>query len=765
MSKSFSCNAFALSIPYKLLLSSLGLMLMSLALPAQVSITCPPNTIVATDSGMCGAVANYSVTITGGGSVNVPFAFTGAVQTWTVPLGVSTITIEAWGAQGNTSALGVTGGLGGYAIGTLNVSSGEVLNIYVGGGGVMSTSGGFNGGGNAGTVGCATALGGGGGGASDVRLGGTALTDRILIAGGGGGAGGNRVSGCGRGTGGGGGGGYYGGGGGAAWPYTSTILPSGGTQSAGGIAGQSDWTSVPNNDGFPGALGIGGNGGDETSSPQSGSATGLGGGAGGGTSGGPGQYLNNFTGQSGAGGSGYIGSLTGASMTSGVRTGNGQVIISYQTVDSVYMLQGLASGQFFPAGTTTNVLVASHAGNNDTCSFNLTVNDSTAPSFTCPVMDTLFLNSNCEAPVLDYGASILTTDNCTSVPIETQSPAAGTPLSGLGSLHPITFHAADSAGNIDSCSFAVFLWDNTPPTLNCPNQEFTPNTFDCNPLVTYTAPTITDNCGGVASYGSPIPGGAFPVGVTMISYYAMDSVGNIDSCSFALTVNTPLVDGFVTISPAAACVGDTFTLTADPGFSAYIWSTGATTTVITSTTPGGMWVELTDSAGCTARDSVMVPQFQVPQPVVTPNGASLCTGSFVSYQWLVNGSPIPGATSQCFQPTTSGTFSVIVTDNLGCTGTSDTLGFVGVKDGYANPGFDLFPNPAGSMVKVMVHQPLMEAGVIKVYDLAGRVVLSRAFEDLQGAVSLDLSALAKGSYVVKVEAGEFAGQRKLMHLE
>ena len=43
-----------------------------------------------------------------------------------------------------------------------------------------------------------------GGGASDIRIGGTALSDRKIVAAGGGGAGGNRFQGCGRGAGGGG---------------------------------------------------------------------------------------------------------------------------------------------------------------------------------------------------------------------------------------------------------------------------------------------------------------------------------------------------------------------------------------------------------------------------------------------------------------------------------------------------------------------------------------------------------------------------------
>jgi hypothetical protein len=71
--------------------------------------------------------------------------------TWVVPSGVSSITIEAWGAQGgngetitaygNPAAIGGTGGLGGYGKGTLAVSAGQTINITVGASGSNGAGG------------------------------------------------------------------------------------------------------------------------------------------------------------------------------------------------------------------------------------------------------------------------------------------------------------------------------------------------------------------------------------------------------------------------------------------------------------------------------------------------------------------------------------------------------------------------------------------------------------------------------------------------
>lgn len=101
--------------------------------------------------------------------VKTIFNYTGAVQTFTQSSGCTKITIKAWGAGGG-NAFG--GGAGGYATGILNLAPGSTINIYVGG--TSASGNGWNGGGT------------GGGGATDVRVGGIALSNRVIVAGGGG---------------------------------------------------------------------------------------------------------------------------------------------------------------------------------------------------------------------------------------------------------------------------------------------------------------------------------------------------------------------------------------------------------------------------------------------------------------------------------------------------------------------------------------------------------------------------------------------------
>ena len=250
-----------------------------------------------------GATTTYyaeAVSASAGTITNI-YNYTGAVQTWTVPAGVTSINVDMSGAKGGTGTnnYGV-GANGGRTQATYPVSAGQVLNIYVGGLNVGAT-GGYNGGGNGGGA----AYSAGAGGASDIRIGGTALANRVIVAGGGGSGGGdyslhNYDNG-------GPGGGLIGSAGYDGLTLGGSYGGGGGTQAAGGAA-------VGGNGCTAGVTGVGGNGG----------ATYGGSGGGGYFGGGGGGYGG------GGGGSNYTdGTATSVINTQGYNAGAGIVSISY----------------------------------------------------------------------------------------------------------------------------------------------------------------------------------------------------------------------------------------------------------------------------------------------------------------------------------------------------------------------------------------------------------------------------------------------------
>ena len=222
----------------------------------------------------------------------ITFTYKGAAQTYTVPAGVYSLTVDAQGARGGSNYDKTPGGAGGRVVTTLAVTPNETLTIYVGGqGGVAPSPGsggaGYNGGGQG------TSANGGGGGATDLRrsatVPSTSLADRLVVAGGGGGASG-----------------YPGGAGGGLSGTAgqgSTTAGQGGTQTGGGASIGPD----PNLTG--GTLGQGG--------------------AGIYTGGGGGYYGGGGGSNGGGGGSGYAdASGTNTTMTTGYNAGDGTLTIS-----------------------------------------------------------------------------------------------------------------------------------------------------------------------------------------------------------------------------------------------------------------------------------------------------------------------------------------------------------------------------------------------------------------------------------------------------
>ena len=268
------------------------------------------------------------------GATTDTYDYTGDVQSWVVPAGVTSATFDLYGAEGGTaydSSYGAAG-LGGRATATLAVTPGETIEIRVGGQG--GASGGYNGGGAPNTNGP-----GGGGGATDIRQGGGALADRTLVAGGGGGSG--ACSGLGgTKSNGGAGGGLVGG----DAPNTGACFSAadaglGGTQSSGGTGG-----------GSAGTLGQGG-----AAAPG---GVYYRGGGGGGYYGGGGASYN----QGAGGGSGY--GPSGTTFETGVRSGNGAVTVTYlQPLTLTAATSGNGSGSV----TSTPSGIDCHSGSSSDC--------------------------------------------------------------------------------------------------------------------------------------------------------------------------------------------------------------------------------------------------------------------------------------------------------------------------------------------------------------------------------------------------------------
>lgn len=256
------------------------------------------------------------------------FSFTGSIQSWTVPAGVSSIKLSTVGAAGGASNVADTfpgNGLGGASTGTFLVSAGQTYWYCVGGqglggAGISTGVGGFCGGGNAGSG--PSGAGGGGGGMSWFGLANTFGTSTIIQVGAGGGGADNADGDGAGGPGGGAGGGATGQNAFDVQTQCSVGATTGGTQTAGGTG-----CTGGGGAGTSGGGGFGGVGGSTASGRGAG-----GGGAGWYGGGGGGAGLAGRA-QGGAGGSSFASSTITASTTAqGLNAVTGTITISYTIV-------------------------------------------------------------------------------------------------------------------------------------------------------------------------------------------------------------------------------------------------------------------------------------------------------------------------------------------------------------------------------------------------------------------------------------------------
>lgn len=248
----------------------------------------------------------YIYSVGGGeGSASMNSYRTQGSYTYTVPAGVTSITVKTWGGGGGGAAgsagsgRGGHGGGGGYSKAVITVTPGETLDVLVGTGGASAA---------------ANSRGGNGGGFSALQRSGTDL----LKAGGGGGGGGTQGSGVG---GQGGAGGGTSGQNGAAGTGGSAGggVGNAGTTGAGGTGGAN---ATGGSTGAAGAANLGGDAGGSGAACNT-NITSNRGGAGGTGGGGKGGTAGTCSGGGGGGGGRFGGGGSGSTTNSGNRRNGG----------------------------------------------------------------------------------------------------------------------------------------------------------------------------------------------------------------------------------------------------------------------------------------------------------------------------------------------------------------------------------------------------------------------------------------------------------
>jgi len=170
-----------------------------------------------------------------------------------------------------------------------------------------------------------------------------------------------------------------------------------------------------------------------------------------------------------------------------------------------------------------------------------------------------------------------------------------------------------------------------------------------------------------------------------------NACGPIASNTIAVTVNAPPSATITAGGSTTICSGGSVTLSANTGAGlSYQWNlnggiiASATASSYVAAAAGNYTCVVTNTCGSTSSNAIAVTVNTVPAATITADGpTTFCpggsvtlnanTGTGFSWQWLLNGSNIPGATSSSYLAGAAGNYSCTVTNACGNT-TSNIIG-------------------------------------------------------------------------------------------
>ncbi len=148
---------------------------------------------------------------------------------------------------------------------------------------------------------------------------------------------------------------------------------------------------------------------------------------------------------------------------------------------------------------------------------------------------------------------------------------------------------------------------------------------------------------------------------------------------------------------------------------------------------------------CSAISTEMITITDLPAAEITENGAVFTASEGASYQWLLNGNPIDGATSQTYEALEDGAYSVIVTNEANCSSSSEVI-IVNVNE-LESQIVLIYPNPMTNVAYISFKDASTKT--IKLLDLTGKEV--RVWTNIvTDQLEIQKGDLAVGNYIIHV---------------
>lgn len=284
---------------------------------------------------------------------------------------------------------------------------------------------------------------------------------------------------------------------------------------------------------------------------------------------------------------------------------------------------------------------------------------------------------------------------------------------------------------------------------------------------------VTDNCSQYVT-------GYFTLGVNFDSILLTSSGVNSDAFIGKYTYDPSACQSFYASDPTLCekfCIDFFDQSTTNPTSWQWLFPGGSPAsspdqnpTNICYNTPGTYDVTLITTS-TSGNDTILLSDYITvystpPFPVINQNGYTLTSSSADFYQWQFNSVDIPGATNQSYDATQSGYYTVIITDQNGCS--SSTVVYIlisGVSQSYPETNISVYPNPsAGNVVVDFGNKEADERISIDVKNTAGQKVFSsqQKIRTTPSKVEIDLSDLNPGIYLIEIKSSHSFSKQQLV---
>jgi len=155
--------------------------------------------------------------------------------------------------------------------------------------------------------------------------------------------------------------------------------------------------------------------------------------------------------------------------------------------------------------------------------------------------------------------------------------------------------------------------------------------------------------------------------------------------------------------------------------------------------------------GVTPPVSFYIVVSDTPRPNVTQTGDTLRTNIIgTSYQWYMNGQAISGADSAYYIATSNGDYSVVVTNQNGCAGTSSVYSYTNVNtglNGISDESIKVYPNPATGVIFIQSGKLITQVNIMN--EIGEKIIKETGAID-----KLDISYLTPDIYFVEVTTND-----------